>query len=246
MWRIWAFFFRTHKNLESKPLSWRMIIAILLGILILLFAYNAFASGVDYKIQKIAQIITFTAVALLALLINLEIRAGYREDIEPDLLSELVPAELIYQKGDCHFSAKAVQRGAVIRFSVIFQNRREQPGDFYLEIFSPKSKDVRIEVPILRCPLEGAGLARAIVDVPVPDIDSPVTVYMEYDGCGNSSGRVVRFARQQVIIGQLTKIILWTMATLKHMKLAIPSTRFGLDLVPVESRVEAISSQWII
>jgi hypothetical protein len=247
MWRIWAFFDRCKRNqgLAQTPISWQISGCIVLAIVLLFSCPIAFAADSGKDAQLIPGIIAGAAVLFLAIFIFLEIRDNHGTDSQPDLLAQLVPLDDIYLAGDSHFSMTAMQRGAVIRFIVLIQNLREEPGEFDLQIFTRQFKDFPGEIPILRCSIAGACLAKAFVDVPLPNLESLRTIYWQYSATAKTKGRRVRFAKRRVVVSEFSKIIGMAVAVKTHQEeVMLQSTAIKLDLTPVNSMAMATPVQW--
>lgn len=245
MWKLLALLYRlkTPRKRREKLVSWQISVAIFSGLALLLLIPLSFAH--DKEFTPLGQVGTCILLPLFICVIYLEIRCNHGKDTAPDLLAQLLHVDDIYQLGDAHLALAAKQVGSSIRIAALIQNSREHSGDVRLKVFSKRLQAWQIQIPPLQSTLDGACLAIASTDVPLPTLDAPITIYLQYNGSAKTTGPRVRFARRQAIPTALSKFFAATMAAKFHDSNALMcGPEFNLKLVPFETRAPATPASW--
>jgi hypothetical protein len=247
MWRIARFFFNMQRPQKppNTPLSWQMIVAFVLGVPLLMASLIAVAPDDDKVGRRLALTIVGICLPFFLLVVFLEVTQNHGKDSQPDLLAKLIPLDDIFQARDCHFAVMAIQQAAVVRFSVLIQNLRGGAGEFQIRIFPRPVDKCPIDVPVLHCDIAESALAHASIEVPMPELQSAKTIYMRYSASSKTSGRLVRFARRQVVASDLSKLIGLAMAVeAHHAESLVSSTAVRIDLTPAKGWSPAKPVQW--
>jgi hypothetical protein len=230
-----------------RSLTWQQTLCVLLALAAVTFSVMAFGKGSDLDgVRHIGRYGLAITVPLFAVLLVSHFRATRRPDEYPDILSQLVPVEEIFEEGPSHFWFTARQEGQNLRVSVLVQNKRAGPGRFRLKLkhkgtmFTSGARS--LPSPLI-CDVGGAAVVFADTSFPLPQLHAPSSLTFFIEPSFRAKGRSVRFARRGVVTKRVsTGVTLGLLLT--GTLYAGGGTTCTVDLAPVGADETAAESDW--
>lgn len=186
-----------------RTMTWQQTVCVLLVLAALIFAVMAFGEGSDLdNVRDIGRYGLALTIPLFVVLLAWHFRTTRGTDKYPDILSQMVPPEQIFQEGASHFWLLARQEGANLRVSVLIQSMRAGPGRFRLKL-KQKGTMFTSTTPALPrplvCDVPGAAVVFADTSIRLPAAQTPSKLTFFLEPSFRGKGRFVRFARRGVV-----------------------------------------------
>jgi len=194
--------------MAAKALTGRQIVIVLLCIVV--FGGVVAALGAeeqpDPSTASRVTMISGCAVAALAVgtIIALAVgdyRASHRHDVEPDVLSSLVPADQLLQVGRCHLWITAKKREDRLRIVVLLQNLFDSENAVDLELDARNHGGLlQAPIPDMVVAIPPSAVVEAAIEVPLTITGSTRKLKFALKGKSRTvGGRQVRFRRRNAI-----------------------------------------------
>jgi hypothetical protein len=212
----------------GKPLTWQQTLAVLVCIPILAFAVMAFGQGDDLKpVRNVGRIGLPICVAVFVLLMVSHVRSSRRPDLVPDVLSQVVPIDTIFQVGKSHLFITACQNGRVIVVRALIQNLCDGEGELRM-FLRPGS----VGAPLLHCTIPGSSVVMAQTMVDPGPIAKPCKLRGYIEGSFRHTGQQVRFGRRTAVTKRVNTGVTVALMFAGHIH-AGGGTVLNVDVLPV-------------
>ena len=210
---------KSRRGVGQQQLSWPVGLAVLAGLIMFVSLPGVLSLVRGDGNNPPAQAAMMRAVAIAGMIFGVVLmavcifwhRAKRRsEEMLPDLMGNVFPADAIYTLDRAHASIFALATGHGIRVVVAIQNRYDTPTEFrLLSNYTP-----RVEGPELRIQLDPFGTAIAWRDIPYQSLEPVVTKIQHRGGSLGTGGSIVRRASRMPLRAAGTSATFAAMAIL--------------------------------